>query len=182
MGAMATPPKGRARRMVTLAAVLLPSLAFIGLLVVGITHSSRSTAAPGKGAPSFSAPRLDGKGAVSLASLEGKPVVLNFWASWCAPCKAEAPLLATAAGRYAGKVTFVGMDVHDARSDAVRFVTQHHLDYLQLRDEGGDVASAYGLTGQPETFFIDKNGAVVQHVLGALTPGVLSDALGGLAS
>jgi cytochrome c biogenesis protein CcmG/thiol:disulfide interchange protein DsbE len=105
---------------------------------------------------------------VSLAELEGRPVVLNFWASWCAPCRDEAPALQRAHEAYGDRVAIVGVDVRDSRSDALAFARRHSLDYSLVRDESGGIASAYGLTGQPESFFIDSDGIVVEHVAGPL--------------
>ena len=166
------------RRGLRIAAVLVPSIAFVALLLYGVLHKPGGVVADGSAqAPPFTAPRLDGEGTVSLGDLAGKPIVLNFWASWCEPCKEEAPLLAAAARSYSPRVRFVGMDVHDARSDARRFVAEHDLRYLHLRDESGDVARAYELTGQPETFFINGRGAIVEHVRGLLDKATLNEVL-----
>lgn len=184
MGLMATRTivSGR-RRGLRIAVVIVPSIAFVALLVAGVMQGPAGNAGDaGVQAPAFTAPRLDGTGTVSLEDLRGKPVVLNFWASWCEPCKEEAPLLAAAARTYGDKVRFVGMDIHDARSDARKFVLEHGLRYLQLRDETGEVARAYGLTGQPETFFIDPAGSIVRHVPGLLDQATLNDVLQPLTS
>lgn len=166
-----------------MAAILLPSAAFVALLLYGVLQKPASSAGQaGHPAPAFSAPRLDGAGTVSLSDLEGKPIVLNFWASWCEPCKEEAHVLRAAAKAYGGRVRFVGVDIHDARSDALRFVAEHDLAYLQLRDAGGDLARAYNLTGQPETFFIDAHGSIVEHVPGLLDRSTVDDVLGSLTA
>lgn len=171
------------RRGLRVAAVIVPSVAFVALLLYGVMQKPAGNAGDGgSAAPAFIAPRLDGAGTVSLEDLQGKPVVLNFWASWCEPCKEEAPLLRAAARSYGDRVRFVGMDIHDARSDARRFVVEHDLRYLQLRDESGDVARAYGLTGQPETFFIDERGSIAEHVPGLLDKATLNDVLQPLIS
>jgi cytochrome c biogenesis protein CcmG/thiol:disulfide interchange protein DsbE len=95
---------------------------------------------------------------------------LNFWASWCAPCEDEAPLLQEAYQRYGDDVEFVGIDIRDARDDAIEFVDEYGLTYPQVRDEVLRVYNQYGLLGQPESFFVDQNGIVVQHVKGPLRP------------
>jgi cytochrome c biogenesis protein CcmG/thiol:disulfide interchange protein DsbE len=122
--------------------------------------------APGDEAPSFTAPRLEGEGSVALADFEGTPVVLNFWASWCGPCKDEAPMLRRAAETFDGQVEIVGINIKDSRTDAIAFAEAEGLDYEHVRDEGGDIERDYGLTGQPETFFIDADGEIVEHVNG----------------
>lgn len=122
-------------------------------------------------APDFSLPRLNGKDPLRLRSLRGNVVVLNFWASWCAPCKHEAPLLEAAARRFrsAGLVV-VGVDAQDFRSDARTFVRHHGLTYPIVHDDGTSTLTHYDVTGFPETWFIDRSGRIVaEHVKGPLT-------------
>jgi cytochrome c biogenesis protein CcmG, thiol:disulfide interchange protein DsbE len=122
-------------------------------------------------APDFSLRRLNGEGSLRLRTLRGKVVVLNFWASWCVPCKQEAPLLETVAERYrsAGLVV-VGVDAQDFRGDARRFIERHGLTYPVVRDDGGSTLTHYDVTGFPETWFVDRAGRVVgEHVRGPLT-------------
>jgi cytochrome c biogenesis protein CcmG, thiol:disulfide interchange protein DsbE len=122
-------------------------------------------------APDFALPRLNGDGAVRLTSLRGHPVVLNFWASWCVPCKQEAGLLESAAKRYRDQgVVVVGVDAQDFRSDARRFAARYGLTYPIVRDGSGSTVRRYGGSGFPETWFVDRRGNVVgEHVKGALT-------------
>lgn len=101
-----------------------------------------------------------------MSELEGKPVVLNFWASWCGPCKEEVPLLQAAHERYGDRITFLGVDIRDANSDALEFVDEYGVTYPSVRDEEMRVYADYGLTGQPETFFVDARGILVEHVPG----------------
>ena len=148
---------------------LLPALAFMLLLAMAVMRAGDGPVEIGEQAPSFSAELLDGEGDLALTDMEGKPVVLNFWASWCAPCKDEAPMLEKAQQRYGDDVTFVGVNIKDARSDALAFVEEWNLGELtHVRDEGDEIYQNYGLTGQPETFFIDGDGKVVEHVNGPL--------------
>jgi cytochrome c biogenesis protein CcmG/thiol:disulfide interchange protein DsbE len=162
----------RSKRWVTLVALLVPACAFLGLLAFA-TAKHGGAPAPGDRVPDFRAPLLSGHGSLSLSELRGRPVLLNFWWSQCGPCKQEAPMLRRAADVYRGKVTFVGIDVRDTKGAALRFVHRYNLDYRQVRDEGLDIYRDYGLTGQPESFFIDQNGVLVQHIPGPLSRDVL---------
>ena len=147
--------------------ILVPAVAF--LVVIGLgTYRSGAKPRPGDRVPNFSAPLLGGDGSLSLSDLRGKPVVMNFWASWCAPCKDEAPLLREAFAAYGDRINFVGIDIKDARTDALAFVEEYGLAYPSVRDEEQTIYQDYGLTGQPETFFIDSEGVLVEHVAGPL--------------
>ncbi len=109
-----------------------------------------------------------GRPHVSLRALRGVPIVLNIWASWCDPCRQEAPLLERTwrtVGRPRG-VLLLGLDQQDAIGDATAFMRQYAVDYPNLHDAGNDVPRNYGATGVPETYFIDARGDVVDHVIG----------------
>jgi cytochrome c biogenesis protein CcmG/thiol:disulfide interchange protein DsbE len=114
---------------------------------------------------------MDGAGTVDLASLRGKPVVINFWASWCEPCKSEAAALEQAWQQYRRQgVVFLGIDYHDVTGDARTFLSHHGVTYTTLLDGSGAIGDRYGLTGVPETFFVNRQGRVVgAHILGPIT-------------
>ena len=153
-------------------AVALAAVAgLLGLLVWRLTHQPHPPKIGGP-APNFQLRRLDG-GTLDLASLRGHPVVLNFWASWCGPCKAESAQLQRTYLQYRKQgVVFVGIDYHDVTSDARTFLSHHGITYPNVADGSGMVGSSYGITGVPETYFIDRHGRLVgTHV--ALT--ILSD-------
>lgn len=120
-------------------------------------------------APNFTLPNLDGKESLELASLRGKAVVLNFWASWCNPCKEETPLLERGWQRWRAKgVVFVGLDAKDFRGDARAFVRRFSVTYPIVYDGTGSMVGRYGVTGFPETFFIDATGRVVYRIAGPI--------------
>lgn len=113
-------------------------------------------------APAFELPSLDGDGRISLASLRGKAVVLNFWASWCIPCRDEAPILQSAWERHRDDgVVLLGIDAQDFRSDARGFVERFGLTYPNVHDPTGSTLGRYGVTGRPETWFVGRNGRLV---------------------
>jgi len=119
------------------------------------------------GAPAFSLPRFDG-GTLTLASLRGKYVIVNFWASWCIPCRDEAPLLERAWREYRDRgLVVVGVNIQDLEPEARKFIAQFKVSYTNVRDRDGRVSRAYGTTGVPESFFIDRDGRVVRKFPGA---------------
>jgi cytochrome c biogenesis protein CcmG/thiol:disulfide interchange protein DsbE len=147
----------------------------LALLVWKIEHGSGNQASPGKPAPNFTLNRIDKPGRLQLASLRGKVVVLNFWASWCYPCKQEAPALAAASKRYAGRAVVLGVDVNDFAGDARKFARKYGLSYPLVHDNHNVTSPKYGLTGLPETFFIDRRGRVVVHVPGEVKAAEIQD-------
>ena len=191
------PGRHRIRRLAIVGVVV----AFIGLLAYGLISKApndsidqslahnRPAPAPGFELPVLArgelgpslSPRLApaiADGRVSLSELRGIPVVLNFWASWCVPCRQEAPILEEAWRRYGPQgVLFVGLDMQDLTTDARRFIANFHNTYLNIRDQGSDTAHNWGVTGVPETFFISPASKVVGHVIGVVTPMQLSDGI-----
>ena len=155
-------------------AIGLVALLFI-LLVWSIVHDEGGgvAAAVARGetpaAPEFTLERLDREGELGLSSLRGKVVVLNFWGSWCYACRGEASVLEDGWQRWRDDgVVFVGMDFHDFRADARRFIRRYDETFPMVYDGPGNLIKKYGLTGAPETYFIDSQGRVVDHVVGAI--------------
>jgi cytochrome c biogenesis protein CcmG, thiol:disulfide interchange protein DsbE len=142
--------------------------ALLGLLVWKIVTRQKSEAKIDKPAPAFDLSRLGAPGKVSLASLRGKPVVLNFWASWCVGCKDESKVLESAWRRWRGRVVFLGIDGSDDFSgDARAFMRRHDVSYPAVHDHQLTTVTKYGVTGYPETFFVNRQGKLVGHIVGA---------------
>jgi cytochrome c biogenesis protein CcmG/thiol:disulfide interchange protein DsbE len=142
--------------------------ALLGLLIWRIATQQRAEARIDQPAPAFDLPRVGAPGKVSLASLRGKPVVLNFWASWCVGCRDESKLLESAWRRWHGKVVFLGIDgSDDFTSDAKAFMRKHDVTYPAVHDLHLATATTYGVTGYPETFFVNRQGKLVGHIVGA---------------
>jgi len=162
---------GRLRLAGQIAAVAVVAALF-GLLAWKLTRDeSKVTSELQRGgaptAPAFALERLDGKGKLELESLRGKAVVLNFWASWCGPCKDETPLLQEGWKRWQGTdVVFVGVDVKDFRGDARDFLERYGVTYTNVYDGKGSTVGRYGVTGFPETYFIDASGKVRYRIAG----------------
>jgi cytochrome c biogenesis protein CcmG, thiol:disulfide interchange protein DsbE len=113
-----------------------------------------------------------------LSDLRGQVVVVNFWASWCAPCRDETAALERVSQRYQGSgVRFVGVATWDSQQTAKDFAKQEGVTYLNGTDAKGDAAVAYGVTGIPETFLVDQNGQIVRRWVGQIGEGSLSAAL-----
>lgn len=106
---------------------------------------------------------------ISPSELKGRPVVLNFFASWCIPCRHEARLLTASARKHARRVVFLGIDVQDFTSDGRRFLERYHVNYVAVHDAGGSTYDGYGLTGVPETYWIDRRGRIVAHYAGEVS-------------
>ncbi len=121
-----------------------------------------------KPAPDFTLTRLDTGEPVSLSQLRGRPLVLNFWASWCGPCQQEHPTLARAAQRFEGQANFFGVVFEDTPEEARKFARPMAASFPQLIDPQSRMAVDYGVTGVPETYFIDAQGIIRDKFVGPL--------------
>jgi cytochrome c biogenesis protein CcmG/thiol:disulfide interchange protein DsbE len=151
----------------------------LGLLVWKVVHQDKGVKLGGgrtPPAPAFALSRLDTPGKLALASLRGKVVVLNFWASWCNPCKSEAPRLEAAWRRYREQgVVVLGVDGQDFSGDAQRFIRKHKITYPNVHDGPGNIGTKYGVTGYPETYFVDRRGRLVgDRVVGEVSAAKLT--------
>ena len=185
----------RLTRTISIVAVLLfVALLAYGLLSKGANGRIDQGLSEGKAplAPEFDLPVLE-RGALpaplarrlrsamadeelTLGELRGIPFVLNFWASWCIPCREEAPILESGWRRFGPRgVLFLGLNMQDITSDARDFLEEFDVTYPTIRDQGDDVARTYGTTGVPETYFISGRGRVVGHVIGVVSEAQLAE-------
>lgn len=160
---------GFAATVLAIAALLV----LLGFRLAAATQSASSVPVSpliGHPAPDFSITVYNGTSGqtVRLADLRGHPVVINFWASWCQPCQEETPVLEAAYQQYAAEgVVFIGVDYQDKPDGALAFLKQEGVTYPSGPDtSGGDSAIAYGVTGPPETVFVDRSGTVTQKLIG----------------
>jgi cytochrome c biogenesis protein CcmG/thiol:disulfide interchange protein DsbE len=155
-----------------LAIVLIVALAPKGKPAGGILPADPK----GYTAPAISLPRLDGTGQLSLADLKGKPVVVNFWASWCTTCKAEADTLVAAEKKWRDKgVVFLGIDSVDKDDAAKAYEKQYGVEYDSVVDPAGKTAAQWYVTAYPESFFIDAEGRIVSAVRNGVDAATLDE-------
>ena len=146
------------------AVVLAAIVAVLALSIKRESFASKVDAGKRPQAPAFDVRTLDGRSRLRLADLRGKVVVVNFFASWCGPCKDEAPILTQLAGAAPRDVVYVGLDYKDPVSSAQAFARTFGLTYALGRDGDGRVGDRFGVTGMPETFVIDAKGRAVAHI------------------
>jgi cytochrome c biogenesis protein CcmG/thiol:disulfide interchange protein DsbE len=156
---------------VVLALGLLIVLPLVGVLALNIDRNPGSIDSPliGKQAPTFRLERVVSGPPVDLTELRGRPVVINFWATWCIPCYQEHAVLVSEARRRGGQVEFLGIIYQDEKDRVARFLDERGGGYPNLMDDAGKTAIAYGVYGVPESFFLDASGKVVSKYTGALT-------------
>lgn len=163
---------GPRRRWTAVAFVVVPLLLFALLLASGLGGDPRALPSEliGRPAPHFSLPRIDDDGTVDLGELDGQVVVVNFWASWCIPCRDEHQALSAAWGRYRERgVVVLGVSFEDTPEAGLAFRDELGGDWPLVEDPGSDTAIDYGVFGVPETFVIDPDGTIVAKTTGAVT-------------
>ena len=150
---------------------ILIAISVIGILIVGLGQDPQRIESPlvGRTAPSFALRDVATGQPVSLEQFRGRPVVLNFWATWCLPCYDEHPVLVANARRLGSQVQFIGVVFQDTEDKILRFLNDRGSAYPTLVDDAGKTAIAYGVGGIPETFFLDASGTVVGKHNGPIT-------------
>ncbi|HYS10540.1 MAG TPA: redoxin domain-containing protein [Myxococcales bacterium] len=172
----AAPPRSsriNKRVLVAGAAIVLP---LIAVLVANLGRDPHMVRSPlvGRPAPPFSLQPVGGGAPVRLESFRGKPLVINFWATWCVPCFEEHPAL-TAAARGLPDVQFLGVVYEDEEARTQAFLKERSSAYPSVMDPDGRTAIAYGVFGVPETFFIDAEGRIVEKFVGPLQRSTIAE-------
>ena len=177
----------RRRRILIFSVVSLLNLALVALLLKLLLTPAPNAATLdpliGHPAPNFSLAIVrssTGKSLLSLSNFKGKAIVLNFWASWCDPCKQEAPILENAWKQMQAQgknIVFLGIDFQDPTSDAISFLHSYGITYPTVLDTDGSVATKYHIVSLPDTIFINQHGTVVSKVLQQITAQALSNNL-----
>ena len=191
------PSRGRlpfGRRALIIIGAGVPVLAFLAVLAwasfssdgapdgIAVNESVAEVRQERKAAPNFNLQLPDG-GALGIADLQGKVVMLDFWASWCQPCRDEAPVLAQVYREYRERdVEFVGINLWDNPGDAELFLQQQGHEYPNGIDAEGKIAISYGVRGIPEKFFIGRDGSIARKFTGPMNPDLLRQILDALLS
>jgi cytochrome c biogenesis protein CcmG/thiol:disulfide interchange protein DsbE len=158
---------------------LLVVVPLLALLVLNIGRDPHAFNSPmiGRPAPAFTLKAIGGAPPVSLAALRGRPVVINFWATWCVPCYEEHAVLVSAAREAGDSVQFLGVIYEDDEDRVVDFLARQGSAYPSLLDDDGKTAMSYGVYGVPETFFVDAEGRIAAKYTGPLRPDALAENL-----
>lgn len=160
-------PSGAVRLWQFIFVVIL--LGFVGILAFRLWDTNTTEQRADGLAPNFTFTTFEGE-TISLADLKGKGVVLNFWASWCDPCREEAELLESAWRREQDNgIVFIGLDYLDQEPAAKAYLTEYDISYPNGPDLQSQAARRYGIKGVPETYFITPEGEIVQTVIGPIT-------------
>lgn len=169
-------------RLPLLSAVLCAAL--LGVLYKGFGSDPHEVPfmLRGQKASPFVLKALDGGRPVDMKELKGRPVVINFWASWCGPCKMEHPVLEWGSREFGHQAHFLGVVFEDTDDNARRFLAQMGASFPQLSDPLSSVAVDYGVAGVPETYFIDPEGVIRGKHVGPIDPQTLANWIKELSS
>ena len=163
--------------MALVAAIVIAGAGLLGLLLTGDDEGGR-VAHVGAPAPAIDLPDVRAARArVVLAELRGTPVLVNFWATWCTPCRQEMPLLGAAHKRLGGKLAILGVDVKDNRAEAVRFLADRSIDYPSAYDPDASLRRSFEFVGLPVTVLVGRDGRVLDRVTGAVSRSRLNQLL-----
>lgn len=162
-------PKQQRAVMIWRIVIVVGALLFVGLLAWRLIQTNTSEHRADGAAPDFEFTTFEGE-TISLAELRGQGIVLNFWASWCDPCREEADLLEQTWRREeANGIVFLGLDYLDQEPAAKAYLAEFDITYPNGPDLRSEVARRYGIKGVPETFFIDPEGKITDTVIGPIT-------------
>ena len=155
-----------------LAGLIAGFMAFMALGLIGksSTTGKSGEALVGKQSPSFEAPDVGTGQVVSLVDYDGHPIIINFWASWCPPCRAEAPGLEKIwRDNMDSGLVLLGVNVQDTEGDAVQYLKDFGITFPNVLDRGGQITIDYGVTGLPVTFFVSRDGRVLGRWVGTIS-------------
>lgn len=158
-------------RIVLIVGILI-TIALVVVLSAGLGKDPQHIESPliGKQAPDFALKAVGTGETIDLTQFRGKPMVVNFWATWCRPCYEEHPVLVSNAQMMQGQVQFLGVVFQDKEEKIQQFLNERGTAYPTLVDQAGKTAIAYGVGGVPETFFLNKDGKVVAKFEGPIDP------------
>lgn len=159
----AVAPRSRRGALLIFGAIVAILLVLLGVLAIAVRQRGAGPLASGS-APDFTLTTFDGE-TYTLSELRGKPVIVNFWASWCIPCRDEAPALQRAWEKYKDRdVIILGVDYVDTDADAKKFIAEFQQTYPNGPDLGTKISQSYKISGVPETYFIDKAGKLLSGI------------------
>jgi cytochrome c biogenesis protein CcmG/thiol:disulfide interchange protein DsbE len=172
-----TVPTSRKGALIGLGVVVLAVVVLFGFALAprnqtaaaNVTGQQLAADPVGAMAPDFTGALVDESGSLTLSSLRGKTVVVNFWASWCSTCKVEAQAVADVEKKWRDKgVVFVGVDSHDTNAGAHTYIQTYGLGYQSVQDPDSRIGAMYDVTGLPETYTIDTKGTIVEKYMSAI--------------